>query len=87
MARVRRHHRLDRLGEIDVAADDPAEDVPLGQDACQPTGAIADEDRITGPGSLDRSNSIRQARAGRDGKWFAPTEEPEALVCHLRYTC
>src|SRR4029079_5340526 len=29
----RGHHRLDRLREVDVAADDPAEDVALGQDA------------------------------------------------------
>ena len=31
--RIGGHQRLDRLAQVDVAADDPAEDVALGQDA------------------------------------------------------
>src|SRR3954454_9429066 len=33
----RGHHRLDRLAQVDVAADDPGEDIALGQDAYEAT--------------------------------------------------
>src|SRR6476659_10682310 len=44
----RRHHRLDRLREVDVAADDPAEDVALRQDADETSVGLGHEDRIAG---------------------------------------
>ena len=79
-ARLGRHERLDRLRQVDVAADDPAEDVALGQDADEPSGRVADEDRIAGPGALDRAQALGQRGARRDGHGLAPAEHAEALL-------
>ena len=66
VVRLRRHHRLDRLAEVDVAADDAAEDVALGEDAGERAVGIGHEDRIAGSGPPDRGDAVGEARAGLD---------------------
>ena len=74
------HQRLDRLAQVDVPADDPSEDVALGQHAGEPTGGVADEDRIAGPGALDRPHAVGQGGARRDGHGLAPAEDTQTLL-------
>ena len=64
-ARLGGHERLDRLAQVDLTADDPPEDVTLGQDAGETAVGLADEDRIAGPAALDRSQAIGQRGARR----------------------
>jgi hypothetical protein len=50
---LRRHHRFDGLIQVYIPADDPAEDVALGQDADEASVGPDHEDRIAGSGALD----------------------------------
>ena len=79
-ARLGGHSDLDRLVEVDVAADDAAEDVALGQHAEEAAVGVADEHRIAGPGALDRAQAIGEAGARRDGHGVAAAEHAQSLV-------
>ena len=74
------HQRLDELGQIHVADDDPSEDVALGQHAPQRPVGIADEHRIAGAGALYGAHAIGQTRPGWDGHRLAAAEHAEALI-------
>ena len=65
---------------VDVAADEPAEDVALGQDAGEAAVGVDDEDRIAGPGPPDRRDAVGEARARRDGHRLAPADDLQPLV-------
>ncbi len=82
--RIGRHERLDRLGQVDPAADDLAEDVALGQHPEQPPGGIADEDRIAGSGALDGAHALGQQGPRQDGHGLAPAQDPQALFGQRR---
>ena len=79
-ARLGGHERLDRLAQVHLTADDPPEDVTLGQDAGEAAVGLADEDGIARPGPLDRSQAIGQRGARRDRHGLIAAEHPEAFI-------
>ena len=79
-----RHQRLDRLGQLDrgdVAADEPAEDVALGQDAERGVrrGCTTNTESPV-PVRRIASRQSPQARARRDGHRLAPADDLQPLV-------
>ena len=79
-ARLGGHERLDRLAQVHLAADDPPEDVALGQDAGETAVGLADEDGIARPGVLDGPQAIGQRGARRDRHGVIAAEHAEALI-------
>ena len=71
----------------DVAADEAAEDVALGQDAERGVRRRHDEDGIAGAGPPDRLEAVPQARARRDGHRLAPADHLQPLVEQGRDAC
>ena len=73
--------RLDRLrAGRRRPADEPAEDVALGQDADEASRGVAHEDRIAGAGALDRADAVGQRGARQDGDGLASAEHAQALL-------
>ena len=71
----RRHQRLDRLREVDVAADEPAEDVALGQDADErPSGSVTKTESPV-PVRWIARDAVAEARARRDRHRIAPADD------------
>ena len=68
--------------EVDLAADDAAEDVPLGQDTLQSALRIADEHRIADAGALDGADALSKGGARLDGQRLPPGQDAEALLEH-----
>src|SRR6188474_2302532 len=77
---ARRHHCLDRLVEVDVAADDAAEDVTLREQADESAIGLGHEDRIARSGPLDRGDTVGEARAGRDRHRLVAADHHQSLV-------
>ena len=82
--RLGRHQASTGCARSTLAADDPAEDVALGQDAGQAARRVADEHRIARPGPLDGADALGQRRPRQDGHGLAPAEHAQPLLGQRR---
>ena len=83
--RLSGHERLDGLAQVDIAGHDAAEDVALREHPDERPVGGADEDRIAGPGPLDRPQAVRERGPGRDRDGLPAAEDPQPLLGERRH--